>query len=95
MRRQLVGGVNAEVAETFFERARGLIGHAPLASGEGLWIPHCNCVHTCFMRFAIDVTFFDRRGEKVKVVRNVRPWRLWVWGGWRAASVLETGCEFE
>jgi len=42
------------------------------------------------MRFPIDATFFDRSGNVVKTVRNIRPWRLWVWGGWRAKSVLET-----
>jgi len=79
-----------EVATTFFERARGLIGRTGLAKDEGLLIPRCNCIHTCFMRFAIDATFLDRRGNVVKVVRNIRPWRLFVWGGWKATQVLET-----
>jgi uncharacterized FAD-dependent dehydrogenase len=26
----------------------------------------------------------------VKVVRNIRPWRLFIWGGFRAVKVLET-----
>jgi uncharacterized membrane protein (UPF0127 family) len=42
------------------------------------------------MRFAIDATFLDKSGRVVKVAKGIRPWRLWVWGGWRAASVLET-----
>jgi len=79
-----------EVCETFAERARGLIGRCELPSGKGMLIPKCNCIHTCFMRFAIDATFLDKRGNVVKVVRNIRPWRLWVWGGWKAAQVLET-----
>jgi len=79
-----------EVARTFAQRVKGLIGRDGLGPNEGLLIPRCNCIHTCFMRFAIDATFLDRRGKVVKVVRNVRPWRLWVWGGWRATQVLET-----
>ena len=90
MRHVLIRGVDAEVAETFAERARGLIGRKSLAPGTGLLITRCNCIHTFFMRFAIDATFLDRRGEVVKVVRNIRPWRPWVWGGFRAVSVLET-----
>jgi hypothetical protein len=60
-----------------------------------LLITRCNCIHTFFMRFAIDATFMDRTGRVVKVVRNVRPWRAWVWGGWRASQVLETAAEDE
>jgi len=42
------------------------------------------------MRLTIDATFLDRDGRVVKTVRNIRPGRFFVWGGWRAASVLET-----
>lgn len=90
MRRMVVNGVDAEVAETLLERMRGLIGRDGLGPGAGMLIPRCNCIHTCFMRFPIDATFLDKRGAVVKVVRNIRPWRLFVWGGFRAAQVLET-----
>ena len=90
MRRETINGVDAEIAETFVERAKGLIGRRGLASGTGMLITKCNCIHTFFMRFAIDATFLDKSGKVVKVVRGIRPWRPWVWGGWRAASVLET-----
>ena len=90
MRRVVINGIKAEVAETFSERARGLIGHKKLAADEGLLILRCNCIHTCFMGFAIDATFLDRHDQVVKVVKNIRPWRLFIWGGWRATKVLET-----
>lgn len=89
MKTRIVQGVRAEVAETFFERARGLIGHKMLADDEGMLILKCNCIHTCFMRFPIDAIFLDANDKVVKVVRNIRPWRLWVWGGFRACKVLE------
>lgn len=78
------------VARTFRERLRGLIGLDSLPPGDGLLIERCNCIHTLFMRFAIDATFLDKDGNVVKVVRNIKPWTWFVWGGWRARKVLET-----
>lgn len=85
-----INGVKAEVARTFLERAKGLIGRRSLEPGRGLLILRCNCIHTFFMRFPVDAVFFDRQGNVVKTVRGVRPWRAFVWGGWRAVKVLET-----
>ena len=90
MRRETIDGVDAEVAESAFERMRGLIGRRGLEPGKGMLIAKCNCIHTFFMRFAIDATFLDGSGKVVKTVRNIRPWRPWIWGGWRARCVLET-----
>ena len=83
-------GVRARVARTFAERAKGLIGTTDLPAGEGPLILRCNAIHTCFMSFPIDATFLDREDRVVKTVRKIRPWRLWVWGGFRAVKVLET-----
>jgi hypothetical protein len=86
----IVRGVKAKVARSFAQRARGLIGTRDLPAGEGLLIEKCNCIHTFFMSFAIDATFLDGNGDVVKTVRNIKPWRPFVWGGWRARKVLET-----
>ncbi len=83
-------GFRAQVARTFWERSRGLIGRKALAPHEGLLIERCNAIHTCFMSFPIDAYFLDRENRVVKVVRNIKPWRLLVWGGWRVVKVLET-----
>ncbi len=83
-------GVEAHVAETLFDRLKGLIGVDALPKGRGLLIRRCNCIHTLFMRFPIDATFLDRQGRVVRVVRHVKPWRLFVWGGFRSVAVLET-----
>ena len=90
MKHRTVLGVDSEVAETFAERAKGLIGRKSLAPGTGMLITKCNCIHTFFMRFPIDATFLDAQNRVVRVVRDIRPWRLFVWGGWRARKVLET-----
>lgn len=83
-------GFRAKVARTFPERAKGLIGTKDLAPDEGLLILKCNAIHTFFMSFPIDATFLDKDDKVVKVVRGIRPWRIWIWGGWRAVKVLET-----
>lgn len=85
-----INGIRAKVARTFAQRAKGLIGAKDLPPGEGMLILACNAIHTFFMRFPIDATFLDKDDRVVKVVRNIRPWRLFVWGGWRARKVLET-----
>ena len=85
-----IGGVTAEVARSFRARLKGLIGRQSLPPGRGLLILKCNAIHTFFMRFPIDATFYDREDRVVKTVRDIRPWRLFVWGGWRAVKVLET-----
>ena len=88
-----VAGVRARVAEGFLARARGLIGRPPPPPGEGLLIPRCNAIHTFFMSYPIDATFLDGEGRVVKTVRGVRPWRAFVWGGFRARQVLETASD--
>ena len=89
-RMAMENGVEADVCETMFERMRGLIGRPAPAKGRGMLIPKCNAIHTLFMRYPIDAVFFDCDGKPVRTVRGIKPWRLFVWGGWRARSVLET-----
>ena len=79
-----------KVARGFFGRLLGLMFRRDLAADEGLLIERCRAIHTCFMRFPIDATFLDRENRVVRVVRNIPPWRLCVWGGWKADKVLET-----
>ncbi len=75
------------VASSFIDRARGLLGTAFLAAGEGLWIKPCQGVHTLFMRYAIDVVHLDRNG-KVIHCGTMGPWRLGAWIP-RSVGVLE------
>ncbi len=82
-------GVRAKVAKTLCERMRGLIGTKSLAKDEGMLILRCNAIHTFFMSFPIDAIFLDRHDNVVKIVRNIKPWRIFVWGGLRATKVLE------
>ena len=44
----------------------------------------------CFMSFPIDAYFLHKDDKVVKVVRNIPPWKLFVWGCRRAVKVLDT-----
>ncbi len=77
-----------EVAQTFWSRAKGLLGRDQLASDTGLWIHPCNSVHTFFMRFAIDLVFVNHDFVVVKTLARVPPGRF-VWPVWKATSVIE------
>jgi uncharacterized protein len=65
-----------EIANTFFRRFVGLQFRSSLPPTSGIWISPCSSIHTCFMRFPIDVWMLDRNGILLKSKRNVRPWRL-------------------
>jgi uncharacterized membrane protein (UPF0127 family) len=63
----------AEVAETFSQRSRGLLGRS---SYEGAMIlPRTRSVHTFGMKFAIDVAVCDRE-LIVLMVATLRPYRM-------------------
>ncbi len=64
------------LANTFFTRLRGLMFRRRLAPTEALWLRPCNGVHTFWMLFAIDVIFLDRELRIVKLVENMRPFRV-------------------
>ena len=76
---------NAEIAGTYTERMRGLLGRSGY---EGAFVlPRTRSVHSLGMRFAIDVAFLDRQLCVVDIVSLV-PWRLSL-PRWRARTVLE------
>ena len=67
---------DVELASTRAERRRGLLGRDGLKPSSALMLTPCLAVHTAFMRFPIDIVFLDRDGVAVKLVNNVRPWRM-------------------
>jgi uncharacterized membrane protein (UPF0127 family) len=72
------------LAATRWTRLRGLLGRD--APGVLLIVP-ARSVHTCGMRFPIDVVFLDDGLRVVRVVRAMPPWR--VASERRARAVLE------
>ena len=66
----------AEMARSFLQRLVGLMGRRRLPDGEGLILPACRSIHTCWMRFAIDAVFVDRAWAVVAIRNSLPPWRM-------------------
>ena len=64
------------VADTRATRAVGLLSRSGLEPGEGLWIVPSRGVHTCGMRFSIDVIALDENGVVIDRVSDLKPWRI-------------------
>lgn len=79
------------LADTLWERLRGLMGRRELAPGEGVLLRPSGSVHTCFMRFPIDIIFLDAELEVLRVAAAVRPWRTRGQRGARAVLELAAG----
>ena len=67
---------SAQVADTSSTRRKGLLGRRTLEPGEGLWISPCESVHTCGMKFPIDLIYLDHRKKVRKIRASVVPWRF-------------------
>ncbi len=65
-----------EVAATVWTQTVGLMGRKEIPLDGGLLIPHCNAIHTAFVRFPIDVLFLDRDLTVVRAISALAPWRI-------------------
>ncbi len=78
-----------ELATTFWQRFRGLQFRRPLEPGHGLWLEPCTAIHTCWLRFPLDLALLDARGTILAIHRHVPPWRIRR-GPPQTRAVLET-----
>ncbi len=69
-------GLNLRVARSFWSRFAGLMLRAPLLPGTGFLIPRCTSVHTCFMRYALDLVYLDHAGRVTHCAAHIKPWRM-------------------
>jgi hypothetical protein len=63
--------VRALIAESFAQRAVGLLMHSRLQPRAGIWFDRCSTVHSLGMRMAIDLVFLD--GD-FRIVRTITAW---------------------
>ena len=69
-------GERVRLADRWWPRLRGLIGHAELESGEGLMIRPCQGIHMQWMKYPLDVAFLDPDGRIVAIYHALKPWRF-------------------
>ena len=65
-----------EVADGFWSRLKGLQFRRQLPPGSGFLLIPCSSIHTCWMRFAIDLVMLDDTGRVVDIRASVPPWRF-------------------
>jgi uncharacterized membrane protein (UPF0127 family) len=83
---------DVRVADGIWSRFWGLMGRRNLPEGGGLLLRPSSSIHTAFMRFPIDVVFVDRELRVVKVVPEMRPFRVAIaFGGAHSALELNAG----
>ncbi len=68
-------GARIGLADRWWLRLRGLLGHPPLRPGEGLLLLRCRAVHTLGMRFPLDIALLDAGGRVVALYPALRPGR--------------------
>lgn len=79
------------VADSALSRMRGLLGRKELPHDEGVLLRPAGSIHTFWMRFAIDVVFLDDTLRVLRIVEDVRPWRVAAQRGARAVLELRSG----
>lgn len=65
-----------QLADTFWQRLRGLLGTDSLEQGEGLILVGEKSIHTLFMKFSIDVLYVDKDFKVIRADDNMIPYRL-------------------
>lgn len=66
----------AKVAKSFSTRLIGLMFKKSMDGFDGMMITQCNSIHTFFMRYKLDLIFLDQNLNVVKIIENIKPWRM-------------------
>lgn len=64
-----------KVADDFLGRLIGLMFKEKMEGFDALLIKGSKSIHTCFMRYSMDLLFLDKKNKIVKIVRQMKPWR--------------------
>jgi uncharacterized membrane protein (UPF0127 family) len=63
-------------ARSFQDRLIGLMFKTKMSGFDSLLIQPCNSIHTCFMKYPIDVLFLDESNKIVHIIKLMKPWRF-------------------
>ena len=79
------------VADSAWLRTKGLLGRKSLDEDEGILLRPAGSIHMFFMRFPIDAVFLDRELRVLRVVADLKPWRMASKRGAKAVLELPAG----
>ena len=79
------------LALSMWSRTKGLLGRSSLDDDEGLWIQPTSSIHMWFMRIPLDVVWTSADGRVLKLVENIKPWRVSFCHGAKVALELPVG----
>lgn len=77
----------ARIANSFGLRLLGLMFKKQMDEKEALVFYQAPAIHTCFMRFAIDIVFLDKSNKVIRICPAVKPWKMVFCSG--SASTIE------
>ncbi len=69
-------GSRVKLASNFYDRLVGLMFSKDMKDFDGLLIKPCKSIHTFFMNYQIDVIFINDYGEIIKIIREMKPWKI-------------------
>jgi len=64
-----------EIADGYWSRLVGWQLRRRPVAGHGLLLVPCASIHTCLLRFPLDLVFLDTAGRVLQLRIHVRPWR--------------------
>jgi len=67
---------DCELADSYWSRLVGWQLRRAPAAGTGLLLVPCGSIHTCLVRFSLDLVMLDKTGRVLAVRRAIRPWRV-------------------
>lgn len=67
-----------KIADNFFDRLVGLMFKENMVGFDALLITDSRpvSIHTCFMRYQMDLIILSSTNKIIKIVRNMKPWRF-------------------
>ncbi|WP_423230223.1 DUF192 domain-containing protein [Sulfobacillus thermosulfidooxidans] len=68
-------GSQVRVAQSFWQRFKGLMGTRSLETGHGMLFPRTNSVHMFFMRYPLCVVYLNKDFVVLRCV-VLKPWRI-------------------
>lgn len=67
-------------AKTFLQQSLGLMFRDCIPHDFGVWFefekPKTVIVHSCFMKFDIDILFFNEKYKLIKLIKGMKPWKF-------------------